>query len=129
MQGSGKRKEEEGGLVEVNPGLSQNPLNHSFMSASLFNETQRRFLMRKRLCEAGRRGTLESAKTGWKRMALSELGRRDKKVVLMVTVWARCHQALKIELTGFWAGKKNSSIGHACCCQLFKAALIASTLG
>lgn len=34
----------------MNPGLSQNPLNHSFMSASLFNETQRRFLMRKHLC-------------------------------------------------------------------------------
>lgn len=39
----------EGGLAEVNPGLSQNPLNHSFMSASLFNESQQRFLVRQRL--------------------------------------------------------------------------------
>lgn len=43
----------EGGLVEVNIGLSQNPLNHSVMSAS-FNETQRRFFMRKHLCAAGK---------------------------------------------------------------------------
>lgn len=42
-------------MEEVNPGLSQNPLNHSFMSASLFNETQSRFfLVRKHLCAAGK---------------------------------------------------------------------------
>lgn len=46
----------------MNAGLSQNLLCHSFMSASLSNETQRRFLMRKHLCAAGRHGMLESAK-------------------------------------------------------------------
>lgn len=30
-------------MAKVNAGLSQNPLNHSFMSASLFNAIQRRF--------------------------------------------------------------------------------------
>lgn len=64
MQGQGGKGEREGSLAEVNAGLSQNLLNHSFMSASLSNETQRRFLMRKHLCAAGKHGMLESAKTG-----------------------------------------------------------------
>lgn len=61
-------------MAEVNLGLSQNPLNHSFMSTSLFNETQRRFLTRKHLCAAGRQGMLESAERDEKRTASSELG-------------------------------------------------------
>lgn len=55
-----------------------NPLNHSFMSVSLFNETQRRFLMRKCLCAAGRQSVLQSAKRGQKRPVWSEK-RGDKK--------------------------------------------------
>lgn len=45
--------------MEVNPGLSQNALNESFMLASLFNETQRRFLMRKHLCTTAGNGMLK----------------------------------------------------------------------
>lgn len=45
-------------------------------------------------------------------------------------MWACCHQALKNRVDRFLCKKrKESSIGHVHCCQLFKAALIASTLG
>lgn len=63
--------------MEVIPGLSQNPLNHSFMSASLFNESQRRFLVRKHSSTAGKQGMLESAEIDWKRTALRELGEKS----------------------------------------------------
>lgn len=52
--GEGREERGEEGWRRLNPGLSQNPLNHSFMSASLFNESQKRFLVRKRLCAAGK---------------------------------------------------------------------------
>lgn len=81
-------------MVEVIPGLSQNILNHSFMSASLFNETQRRFFMRKHFCAAGKsRYAGISRKSKERRKASSEL--RRKNIVVMVTVWVCCHQASK----------------------------------
>ena len=54
-------------MVKVNAGLSQNPLDHSFISAALSNESQKLFLMRKHARAAGRHGKLESAKRGWNR--------------------------------------------------------------
>lgn len=88
----GGRERGEGGMAEVNPGLCQNPLNHSLMSTSLFNETQTRFLMRKHLCAAGKAGYVGISK---KRLEENSSKCARGKVVLMVAVWACCHQALR----------------------------------
>lgn len=70
----GRGKVREGGLEEVNPGLSHNPLSHSFISASLFNETQWKFLMRKHFF-AGKKAKCArfSEKQNRKEKVLSEL--------------------------------------------------------
>lgn len=111
MQSLKERKEREGELEEVIPGLSQNPLNHSFMSASLFNESQRRFLVRKHLSTAGKQGMLESAEIDWKRTALRELGGKSSANSDYV---ACCHQALKNRVDRFLCKKRKRKFHWSC---------------
>lgn len=114
--GEGREERGEEGWRRLNPGLSQNPLNHSFMSASLFNESQKRFLVRKRLCAAGKAmyAGISEKKSGFKCAGK----KKKKKVVLMVAAWACCHQALRNRVDRFLCRKIRRSIGHARRCQL-----------
>lgn len=106
--GEGREGEREGGLEEVNPGLSQNPLNHSFMSPSLLNETQSRFPMRKHLCAAGREryAGISKKKKQRRERKKSSFKCAGEKVVLMVAAWACCHQALRNRADRFLCRKK-----------------------